>query len=78
MKESMKWVLQHFPDSDAEEVICDTQKMIQAKSYNPPGDETRVAEFAGKRLREAGFDVEVDEFEKNRCNVIATYGIKMT
>ena len=76
MKESMKWVLQHFPDSDAEEVICDTQKMIQAKSYNPPGDETRVAEFAAKRLREAGFDVEVDEFEKNRCNVIATYGNK--
>lgn len=76
MKESMKWVLQHFPDSDAEEVICDTQKMIQAKSYNPPGDETRVAEFAAKRLREVGFDVEVDEFEKNRCNVIATYGNK--
>lgn len=76
MKESMKWVLQHFPDSDAEEVIRDTQKMIQAKSYNPPGDETRVAEFAAKRLREAGFDVEVDEFEKNRCNVIATYGNK--
>lgn len=38
MKESMKWVLQHFPDSDAEEVICDTQKMIQAKSYNRPGE----------------------------------------
>lgn len=76
MKESMKWVLQHFPDSDAEEVICDTQKMIQAKSYNPPGDETRVAEFAAKKLREAGFDVEVDTFEKNRCNVIATYGNK--
>ena len=76
MKESMKWVLQHFPDSDAEKAICDTQKMIQAKSYNPPGDETRVAEFAAKRLREAGFDVEVDAFEKNRCNVIATYGNK--
>lgn len=76
MKESMRWVLQHFPDSDAEEVICDTQKMIQAKSYNPPGDETRVAEFAAKSLREAGFDVEVDTFEKNRCNVIATYGNK--
>lgn len=74
MKDSVQWVLNHFADGDEESVLVDTQTLIRGRSYNPPGNEIEVAAFAAEKLKVAGFEVEVEEFQPNRCNVIATYG----
>ncbi len=54
--------------------IQNTIEFIKCKSYNPPGDEKKAAKFAATILEQAGFTVEVEEFETNRCNVLAYYG----
>lgn len=74
MKESIAWTGDRFTQADEDEAIVFAQELIRGESYNPPGDERRVAAFSAGVLRDAGFLVTVDEFEKNRCNVMATYG----
>ena len=68
------WGKKHFKQEDREEVIEYARRLIQAKSYNPPGDETRAAKISAEILERAGFQVSVDEFEKNRVNVCGIYG----
>lgn len=76
MEKSIAWTLEHFDESDEEEVIQFAQELIRSEPYNPPGDERRAAAFAARILEEAGFSVTLDEFEENRCNVTAVYGNK--
>lgn len=49
-----------------------TQKLIQAPSENPPGNECEVAMLVKKELKDMGLDVSVYEYKKNRPNIIAT------
>lgn len=74
MTEAMEWTRAHFTENDAEEALVYARELIQGKSYNPPGNEKKVAEYACSILEHAGFLVELDEFAENRCNVSAVYG----
>jgi len=74
IKESLQWVDNHFRDDIGEQAICYARQCIKYKPYNPPGNEKEAAVYLAGILQTAGFETEVDEYEKNRCNVIATYG----
>lgn len=74
MREKRIWEKEHFTNKDREEVLVYAQKLIQAKSYNPPGDESRAGKFAAEILEKSGFRVTVEEFEENRINVCGVYG----
>jgi|GEM_PF-300782 len=73
-RKSLKWVARHFTKKLEETVICYAQRCIQCKAYNPPGNEKEIAVMLAGILKEAGFETKIEEFEENRCNVIATYG----
>lgn len=49
-----------------------TQKLIQIDSQNPPGNETKIADFIKKDLAPLGLSVKTYTFAKNRPNIIAT------
>ena len=49
-----------------------TQKLIQAPSENPPGNEYEVAMLVKKELKDMGLDVSIYEYKRNRPNIIAT------
>lgn len=51
-----------------------TGELVRRDSSNPPGNEYEVASYIAGELERAGFNVELDEFENKRCNVVATYG----
>ncbi|MEG1491566.1 MAG: M20 family metallopeptidase [Oscillospiraceae bacterium] len=53
-----------------------TRELVRRNSENPPGNELEVASYIAAELQQIGFDVEFDEFESKRCNVVATYGDK--
>ncbi|MCW2549962.1 MAG: Acetylornithine deacetylase or succinyl-diaminop imelate desuccinylase [Mycobacterium sp.] len=44
--------------------------LVRIPSVNPPGGELPVAQLLGDVWRDAGFDVEIDEFDTDRANVI--------
>ncbi|MBW2305293.1 MAG: ArgE/DapE family deacylase [Deltaproteobacteria bacterium] len=48
------------------------QRLIRAKSYNPPGTEENVARVILPELERLGFKVQVVEVERGRPNIIAT------
>lgn len=56
---------------DAERMKADLARLVGFDTSNPPGYEAEAAVFLAERLREAGFSVEIDEFEQGRSNVIA-------
>lgn len=73
-KESLKWVEEYFTRETEETVIHYARRCIQYESYNPPGNEKKIAVMLSGILKEAGFETEIEEFAENRCNVVATYG----
>lgn len=50
------------------------EALIRCNSANPPGGEREAALLLAEPLRRAGFAVQLDEFEPNRCNLTATLG----
>ncbi|NOR84610.1 ArgE/DapE family deacylase [archaeon] len=53
-----------------ERIIDLTQRLVRAKSENPPGDEYKSAMIVKKELEKLGLIVNIYEFEKKRPNVI--------
>lgn len=74
MKTSIDWVSTQSSYDLYNNALIYAQRLIKCGSFNPPGNELSAALFAKEILSNAGFTVEVQEFEKNRCNVVATYG----
>lgn len=56
---------------DADRMKADLARLVGFDTSNPPGFEAQAAAFLADRLREACFQVTVDEFEPGRSNVIA-------
>lgn len=50
------------------EKVC--SDIIKIKSFNPPGDERKAAEFCGNYLRELGFSVTYIDHSETRASVI--------
>jgi acetylornithine deacetylase/succinyl-diaminopimelate desuccinylase family protein len=51
-----------------------TQELIRINSENPPGNEKQIAKFIKDFLDDLKIPSELIEFEKNRCDVIASVG----
>jgi succinyl-diaminopimelate desuccinylase len=47
-----------------------TQDLIRFRSVNPPGNEREAAEYLGNRMRELGLEVEIQQLEDDRSQVI--------
>ncbi len=54
-------------------VINILQRLIQARSENPPGDESKVAKIVVDGMKHIGLDVKIHEFTKNRPNVLGIF-----
>jgi succinyl-diaminopimelate desuccinylase len=48
-----------------------TRDLIRFESVNPPGNEREAAEYLGNRLHHMGLEVELQQLEPSRSNVIA-------
>lgn len=55
---------------DAGDVVRLTQDLVRFPSVNPPGNEEEVARFLGAYMRDAGLNVEIQQLEDQRANVI--------
>jgi succinyl-diaminopimelate desuccinylase len=51
-----------------------TQELVRINSENPPGNEIYVARFIKDFLEDLKIDAKIMEFEKNRCDVVASIG----
>jgi acetylornithine deacetylase/succinyl-diaminopimelate desuccinylase family protein len=51
-----------------------TQELVRINSENPPGNEKKIAKYIRDFLVDLKIKTELIEFEKNRCNVIASIG----
>lgn len=58
-------------EANKEEYINFLVKLIQAESYNPPGNEKNVAVIIEKYLKDVGIKTELFPFEENRANLVA-------
>ena len=58
-------------ENNKDEYIEFLRELIQADSYNPPGNEKNVALIIEKYLKNANIDCEIFPFEENRANLIA-------
>jgi succinyl-diaminopimelate desuccinylase len=58
-------------EQNQEEYINFLQKMIQAESYNPPGNEKNVAVVIEEFLKDSEIKTEIHPFGDNRANLIA-------
>jgi succinyl-diaminopimelate desuccinylase len=56
---------------DKKRLIRLTQRLIRIDSQNPPGDESRIANFVKDYLRGLGINAKTYEFKKGRSNVVA-------
>ncbi|MGD0336428.1 MAG: M20 family metallopeptidase [Candidatus Omnitrophota bacterium] len=56
---------------DKKRLITLTQKLIAIDSQNPPGDESAIAAFVDRYLKDMGLSVKIYEFKKKRSNVIS-------
>lgn len=50
-----------------------TQDLIRINSANPPGDESKIAQFVKSQLQHSGLKAKIYEFKKNRPNVLAFF-----
>ncbi|PIQ88555.1 MAG: hypothetical protein COV72_07975, partial [Candidatus Omnitrophica bacterium CG11_big_fil_rev_8_21_14_0_20_42_13] len=48
-----------------------TRDLIRINSENPTGNEAMIADFVGRRLRDAGLKVKTHEFKDKRVNVVS-------
>lgn len=58
-------------ENNKDEYIEFLRELIQADSYNPPGNEKNVALIIEKYLKEANINCEIFPFGENRANLIA-------
>ncbi|MFX0008156.1 MAG: M20 family metallopeptidase, partial [Candidatus Hermodarchaeota archaeon] len=58
-------------NQNIDEYIAFLQKLIQADSYNPPGNEKNVALVIDEYLQNANIKSEIHSFGNNRANLIA-------
>jgi len=58
-------------ENNAEEYIEFLRELIQAESYNPPGNEKNVALKIENFLKDGGLECEIFPFGENRANLIA-------
>jgi len=61
---------QIFSRIDSAEASKLVQDMVKIRSVNPPGNETAMANYLEKKMREIGLDVHLDECLPGRSNVI--------
>jgi len=61
----------HEIEQNQDEYISFFQEIIQAESYNPPGNEKNVALIIDKYLKDSNITSEVFPFGDNRANLIA-------
>lgn len=74
-REESVWWAKRYVTKDWEEAAVECAvRLIRCEAYNPPGNEKKAAAAAAEILEKAGFSVEVEEFQENRCNVKAVYG----
>jgi succinyl-diaminopimelate desuccinylase len=52
-------------------LITLTRQLIHINSENPPGDESKIAEFVKNYLNALGIKAKIRQFKKGRSNVIA-------
>lgn len=57
-----------FWDNKEIEKVC--SEIVRIKSFNPPGDEKKAAEYCGNYLKTLGFSVEYIVHSENRASVI--------
>lgn len=56
---------------DADKLVIElTRDLIRFPTVNPPGNELPAAQYLAKRMEEFGLEVELQEIEENRANVI--------
>ena len=53
-------------------LINTIQELISLDSQNPPGDESKIAEFVSKYLKHLGLKIKTYAFSNKRTNVLAT------
>ena len=53
-------------------LIKTIQKLISLDSQNPPGDESKIAEFVIKYLKDLGLKIKTYTFSNKRVNLVAT------
>ena len=58
-------------EQNQDEYITFFQELIQAESYNPPGNEKNVALVIDKYLKNANIKSEIFSFGDNRANLVA-------
>jgi succinyl-diaminopimelate desuccinylase len=57
------------------DVIALTRELLSFNNINPPGNEEKIARFAGKILSENGFLVEYPIFDEGRLHLMAERGL---
>jgi len=58
-------------EKNIDEYVNFLRKLIQAESYNPPGNEKNVAKIIDQYLKGAGIKSEIFPFGENRANLVA-------
>ncbi len=53
-----------------------TRDLLHYNTINPPGQERDCAQFLGKMLQDAGFEIQYHEFADRRTSLVATIGGK--
>lgn len=53
-------------------LIKTIQKLVSLDSQNPPGDESKIADFVGKYLKALGLRIKTYTFKNKRVNLVAT------
>ena len=61
------WALDETERADAADLV---KELIRRQSPDPPGNEKAVAVYLSNWLRTRGFDVDIDEFQPERINLI--------
>lgn len=59
-----------MPRIDRDLVVELTRDLIRLPTVNPPGNELPAAQYLARRMEEFGLEVEVQQIEENRANVI--------
>ncbi len=59
-------------DKEKDNLIRMMQELIRINTVNPPGNESRAAEYLEPIFKELGFAVQLVEAEKGRANIIGT------
>ena len=59
-----------FKEIKKQEIVDLVVDMVKVNTNNPPGNELKIAELLGERMRDYGLEVEIATIEENRGNVV--------